>query len=270
MRTNRVLNLKPSIKNPGDLMYHHAMMAAKPIVLPPKVSLRSQCSPVKDQGQMGSCSGFATVASVEFLELQELRLSAPDLQIYVANQFVPASELFVYWGERVIEGSTDEDEGATTLRDACLVATQTGVAREALWPYKQSNLLVAPNAAAFTDAGKHKVKAFYGLNGIDEIKHCLASGYPLVFGLQVSGAFMDAFEPGGNGVVPPPKSSDQYDGGHALSMVGFNDITRQFELKNSWGKGAGDDGFGFISYDCLDIGIIDDLYTLRNMPTNTP
>jgi hypothetical protein len=74
----------------------------------------------------GNCSSFATSGALEFLELQELKLDLAALQVYVASQFTPISELFIYYGERVIEGTVDQDAGATTLRDACVTVTKTG------------------------------------------------------------------------------------------------------------------------------------------------
>ena len=62
----------------------------------PKVDLRPHCPPVYDQGQLGSCTGNAIAGAVQFdREKQKLK---PD--------FVP-SRLFIYYGERVIEGTVD-------------------------------------------------------------------------------------------------------------------------------------------------------------------
>ena len=39
---------------------------------------------------------------------------------------------------------------------------------------------------------------------------------------------------------------------HALLVVGFDDTNRYWIVKNSWGPGWGDQGFGLVSYDALD------------------
>ena len=43
-------------------------IAAPPKKMPPKVDLSPGCSPVEDQGQLGSCTANALVGNLEFLE----------------------------------------------------------------------------------------------------------------------------------------------------------------------------------------------------------
>lgn len=38
-------------------------------------------------------------------------------------------------------------------------------------------------------------------------------------------------------------------GGHAMVLVGFDDTTRMFVVRNSWGADWGDHGYCYISYD---------------------
>ena len=89
----------PDLPDARDHMYAAPVeMMAK---LPAKVDLRPHCPPVYDQGQLGSCTGNAIAGAVQFdREKQKLK---PD--------FVP-SRLFIYYGERVIEGTVDTDSGA--------------------------------------------------------------------------------------------------------------------------------------------------------------
>src|SRR3954471_21957314 len=82
----------PDIPDQRDFLY-----AAPPAflrALPTKVDLRKKCPPVYDQGQLGSCTANAIAGAVEFDQMKE-RL--PQI-------FVP-SRLFIYYNERVIEGS---------------------------------------------------------------------------------------------------------------------------------------------------------------------
>src|SRR3977135_3863740 len=67
--------------------------------LPPSTDLRSQCPPVYDQGMLGSCTANAIGAAVEFDRLKQK-----------LTDFVP-SRLFIYYNERVIEGSVNSDSG---------------------------------------------------------------------------------------------------------------------------------------------------------------
>ena len=57
----------PDVPDNRDFMYQSVRPAQ--VALPPMVDLRQLCSPVRDQGQLGSCTGFAIAVGMrEFLE----------------------------------------------------------------------------------------------------------------------------------------------------------------------------------------------------------
>ncbi len=69
----------------------------KPRLLLPKfVDLRESCSKVEDQGSLGSCTAQALAGNLEFLEKSKKNLS----------------RLFIYYNERDLEGTVNEDSGA--------------------------------------------------------------------------------------------------------------------------------------------------------------
>src|SRR5919202_1725560 len=90
--------------------------------LPKKVDLRKSMPKVYDQGQLGSCTANAIAAAFEF-----------DLLKQGFTDFVP-SRLFVYYNERVIEGTVSCDSGAM-IRDGIKSVAEQGVCDEASWPY---------------------------------------------------------------------------------------------------------------------------------------
>ena len=92
----------PDLPDQRDLMY--SAIAPRVLQLPDKVDLRSKCSPVENQGSLGSCTANALAGALEFIELQKGAI------------FVDLSRLFLYYNERVIEGTVKEDSGAF-LRD---------------------------------------------------------------------------------------------------------------------------------------------------------
>lgn len=51
---------------------------------------------------------------------------------------------------------------------------------------------------------------------------------------------------------------DEYEGGHAIAIVGYND--KGFIIRNSWGKSYGNDGYSVLSYD--DFGKFLELWTV--------
>src|SRR6185437_9462747 len=82
----------------------YAAIAAPPKKLPPKVDLRAGCSPVENQGNLGSCTANALVGNLEFLEKK------------AGRRATNLSRLFVYYNERAMEGTISEDAGAA-IRD---------------------------------------------------------------------------------------------------------------------------------------------------------
>ncbi len=107
---------------PDQRDYKFGVIYKIPAKLPASVDLRSQCSPVEDQGQLGSCTANALAGALEFLERKD-QVAYADL-----------SRLFIYYNERVIEHTVSSDSGAM-LRDGIKTLAKQGVCTEALWPY---------------------------------------------------------------------------------------------------------------------------------------
>lgn len=272
--TKRILNWRPSLPDQRDFSYHHIELMAPSAVLPPLIDLEPRCPPIFDQGQMGSCSGNSSGNAANFLQLEELLLAKPPgsaPQVFDPCKFDSVSRLFIYYGEREMEGSINQDAGATTLRDACKVLTKTGACRESLWPYKQNLLTQRPSSVAYTEAAKHKVPLYYALQqSAYELKRCLANGYPFMFGVVVYGSFMDEAA-GATGIIPMPGMFESTEGGHAILCVGYDDHKQLFKFQNSWGTGWGDRGYGYLPYHyMLNPNLSDDHFTLRRRPTTAP
>jgi len=178
--------------------------------------------------------------------------------------FFPFSRLFIYWNERVIEGDTNEDNGAQ-LRDGITSLANTGACTEALWPYNTQVAFSAPNSTCFAQASLHKISSYQSLDNTDinALKSCLASGYPFVFGFQVFGSF-ESESVATNGIVPMPSAADEPQGGHAVMCVGYNDSTQTFTVRNSWGPDWGDEGYFYLPYAYMTSSdLANDAWTLR-------
>src|SRR5471032_900407 len=100
---------------------------------PASVDLRATCSPVEDQGQLGSCTANALAGALEFLEKKD-NVAFSDL-----------SRLFIYYNERVVEHTPKTDSGAM-LRDGIKALAHQGVCAETEWPYVISRFAAKPSA----------------------------------------------------------------------------------------------------------------------------
>lgn len=231
----------------------HYFAAAPAVVgaLPTAVDLRPQMPSVYDQGQLGSCTGNAIAAAVQFCRRKHAL--APD--------FAP-SRLFIYYQERVIEHTTRQDAGAM-IRDGFKAIAADGAPDEVLWPYDVAKFARKPTKAAY-NAGKLDLAIEYQrlVQQADQMRACLAGGDPFVAGISVYASFESAAV-ARTGDVPMPQQHEQMLGGHAILIVGFDDARRVFRFRNSWGL-WGDQGYGTLPYDYLtNTDLASDLWVLR-------
>lgn len=239
----------PDLPDHRDLFY--SAVAPRLATLPQKVDMRSKCSPVEDQGQLGSCTANALVGALEFLEVKD---GAP---------FVDLSRLFVYYNERVIEGTVDQDSGAF-IRDGIKTLAKQGVCTETEWPYKASKFAKKPSRACYRTAKKHRIVSYHRVTTVDEMRNCLAEGFPFVFGFTVYEAFESAAV-ARSGVLNMPGPKEKVVGGHAVMGVGYDDGARRFIIRNSWASDWGQKGYFTMPYDYLDPAnnLADDFWTVR-------
>ena len=221
-----------------DIRDYPLALAAAPASLPAKVDLRPQMPPIGDQGQLGSCTAWASLAAYRY-ELDKQKLT----------DFDP-SELAEYYWTRALEGTTSSDAGAT-IRDAVKTIAKTGVAPEKLWPYNVAKFNQAPPSGAKQSASHHLALQYQSVpQNLTSIKSALAAGFPVIIGISVYESF-ESDPVVHTGVVPMPSPNEQLLGGHALLLVGYDDATRRFTTRNSWGIGFGDHGYVYLPYGYL-------------------
>jgi len=82
---------------------------------------------------------------------------------------------------------------------------------------------------------------------VDAIRAALAAGYVVVYGFTVYPSFMGPYT-SRTGIMLWPKPGEAVQGGHANVICGFNDATERFKSRNCWGRGWGDNGYGYMHY----------------------
>jgi C1A family cysteine protease len=157
---------------------------------------------------------------------------------------VPLSALFLYYEERVMMGTVNQDSGAT-ITDGMDVLSHTGIATEETWSYDITQFKIKPPAAAYSSAGEFKVHDATQLESFDDVKTALAKGQPVAFGFRVYDSFRKI---GADGVMPVPAAGERLLGGHAVLAVGYDDAKKSLIVRNSWSDKWGDHGYFYMPY----------------------
>ena len=193
-------------------------------------------TPVANQGNCGSCVAFASTAVLEAQFTIESKFS------WLKAQFSP--QAFFNCGGGSCHYGWFPDWAASYLKqkgttDSACVPYDLGVTGQDIeckenYCNDQANRTVKI-AKIFTPS-----KIFGGSD--KKVKEALKHG-PLVTTLNVREDFL--YYKGG---VYKTKSHKKV-GGHAVALVGFDDVKRAWLIKNSWGEDWGEKGFAWISYD---------------------
>jgi C1A family cysteine protease len=215
-------------------------------LMPTRVDLRDVASGVYDQQDLGSCTAFAVGKGVREL-LQNVR----------GEQATPLSALFLYYETRKLRNAVDLDSGAT-ITDAMKAIAGSGVAPEAAWPYDIGVFAQKPPQAAYKAATPWKLTTGIQIGGLDEIKKALARKQPVVAGMRLYKSFRDV---GADGQLQMPQNGDIMVGGHAITIVGYDNQKRHLIVKNSFGTAWGDKGYFYMPYAYVNPELVLDIWT---------
>jgi C1A family cysteine protease len=236
-----------------------------PLAAVPAADLRPWFSPIEDQGSLGSCTANAAVSLVEYFERR------------TSGRFIDASRLFVYKTERDLLGWIG-DTGAY-LRTAMEALVLFGTPPERYWPYDgrpastNTRFDVEPTSFCYAFGNSFKAMKYFRLDPggttptqiLANIRLFVAAGFPSMFGFPV---YTEYDAPLNGGLVPFPGPSSHYRGGHANVVAGFDDNKMvgadkgALLIRNSWGTGWGDSGYGWMSYRYVTEGLAVDWWSV--------
>jgi len=247
--------------------YRYAVTA--PVSIPNRVDLRRHCSIVEDQGSLGSCVANALAGNIELLENKgatKFRFGPSyywqNFWKWLRNMFglgyKDVSRLFIYYNARALDGTEAQDDG-TYIRNGIKTLAKDGHCMETVWPYDYGNCNVKPSAEAYDQAKNSTIVAYFKIESLNDMLVCLADGYPFVFGMWIYQSFYLA---GTTGEVNLPGPGEPILGGHAVMAVGYDQAAQRLIVRNSWGRGWGDNGYFTLPYQYLD-GRAEDFWTIR-------
>nr|WP_320131595.1 C1 family peptidase [uncultured Holophaga sp.] len=246
----------PDLPDHRDFRYALRRMPVEaPKRLPSRVDLSGEpMATPYDQGELGSCTANALAGAFQF---DHRRQGLGDLM---------PSRLFIYYGERELEGSIDSDSGAM-IRDGIKVLASQGTPPEELWPYRIDRFAKRPSPKVYDAARENLALSYFRLDNtqLNELLTCLAAGYPFVFGFTVYDSF-ESPRTTQEGILDMPGEGERVLGGHAVVAVGYDRKAKRFLVRNSYGPQWGDKGHFTIPFDYLTSeDLAADFWTIRTV-----
>jgi C1A family cysteine protease len=234
------------------------------------VDLRKWCSPVENQGSLGSCTAHAGIGIVEYYQKRAF------------NKYFDGSRLFLYKTTRNLMQVTGDAGG--WLRCAMGAMVLCGVPEEKYWPYNTDNFDDEPGAFVYSIADNYEALKYFCHDPqgakvpypdvLASVKKYLEAGIPSMFGFWGFPSFEKSDVKGG---IPYPCSGETAQWGHAIVAIGYDDekiiknlsCNKQTKgallIRNSWGKEWGDKGYGWMPYDYVLNNLAQDFWSLLGM-----
>lgn len=242
---------------------------------PAAVDLRPWCSPVEQQGQIGSCTAHAAAGIVEYYERR------------ASGKHVEASRLFLYKTTRNLIG-VQGDTGAW-LRNTMGAMVTCGVAPEQYWRYtdQKPDFDREPTPFVYSIADNFEAVKYFahdplgrqvsGKQTLESVIEHLAAGVPSMFGFWGYPSISANERPGEIPLPTDEELAGDPSWGHAVAAVGYDDqreIVNQISrvktkgallFRNSWGPEWGEGGYGWMPYDYVLRGTAMDFWSMISM-----
>lgn len=207
--------------------------------IPDRLDLREHGFPaILNQGDIGSCTAHALSNAHLYSQLHQ-----------PGGKGELISRLFLYYKERESDGDVSADNGSS-IRTGINVLANIGAPYEADYPYDVTKFADKPDDSLLDKAKAHIVASYERIEQNEvAIKSALSvNERPIPFGIEIF-SYFESDSAARNGVMHVPTSDEQYLGGHAVLLVGYDDSTRTYTVANSWGEDWGDKGFFYLPYD---------------------
>jgi C1A family cysteine protease len=197
------------------------------------VKSTSWVTPIKDQGDCGSCVAFATVGTIE---------SSVEISRSNTKPIPDLSEADLFFGGGA---SCSGWQFESALERAKI----KGIADETCWPYPDG-----PGPCSDRDNRITKIASW---QTVSNPKDWIATNGPIMAGMEVNSDFFWY-----DGGIYIPEYGD-YMGNHAVTVIGYDDSQNCWICKNSWGTEWGESGFFKIAYGQCGMGTLFPFYAVQ-------
>lgn len=192
-------------------------------------------SPIRDQGNCGGCWAFAAIALVENLYNQKGETSRIiDLSEQELVACTPP------------DGNIHNNCSGGLSKYAIKYISDNGLIPENCFPFEQKSGTCSDKCASpeyLVKIGQYREWDWIetGSSTVSNLKALLQKG-PVKVSMNCPNSFLEY----SGGIYS--NNGDRSTGGHAILAVGYNDTYGYFKIKNSWGTGWGENGYGYLAY----------------------
>ena len=236
------------------------------VSLPEFVDLSYWCSPIRDQGELNSCTAHAGIALIEYFEKKSF------------GTYINGSSRFLYKVTRnLIQG---EGDSGASVRDTMKAMVAFGICPEKYWSFDEDKFDQEPTAFCYSFAENYKTLKYFRLDYdpisssmlLAQVRVLLACEIPCIFGFTLYNSVYDEVNVQ-KGHIPLPYQQNEVVGGHTVVAVGYDDhkvIENAYGettegallIRNSWGTSWGQGGYGWLPYDYITKGLTADWWSL--------
>ena len=239
--------------------------------LPKKASLKPYCPVPGDQGNTGTCVGWAAAygARTVIESITQGYTRSRDWKKIDENAFSPS---FLY-NQLLAKKSEDDCITGGSIHETLDYMRNMGCVRIADFPFEEEDCRKQPGIALKNKAYKHRIKDYQRLSfshrdggKVKKVRQSLANQLPVVVGLEIYINLRHELDE--NYIWHPHVGNTKKAGNHALLVVGYDDDRQLFEIMNSWGPGWGNGGFFYMPYNDFERLVHEAYHILYDKPTS--
>lgn len=226
--------VKKPVPNPTNWQFSALKACAKETSesIPNKYSIKDKFPPAYKQ-TCGNCTSNAVLACDAYYNHNPKGAWEP-------------STIFTYYIQRVMDGENPKKDCGSSVETGLDAVRKNGACSATVWPNSKP-YSKKPSKAAYANGLKGKeITTYHQVKSLLQIKKAIYKGYPVPFAMLWAFKSID-----GNTWIFTSPTKDQIDDaetGHAMVIVGYDDETQLFEVRNSWGPNWGNNGYAYIRY----------------------
>jgi hypothetical protein len=256
VRNGRILNCAPSRETENDWRFEHAVGAGHVTEdalrsIPDSVDLREAWWDIGDQRETGACVGFAIADSLMRYQFVKARRLAKNNKLSVRFIWMAAKEM----DEDESYPSTFLEWDTTTLKGGLDIARNYGCVEDLVLPFEPEKLYSGEPETFLAKASRYKILNYFNLFELeteipdwDKVRTWIATKGPVLVRLILDDTWASLDQktnPGKYNLDEYHKPKPNESAGHAIALVGYT--SDGFIVRNSYGKGWGDEGYGYAS-----------------------